>query len=48
MIITSKKKLEEVVPDNQELLNNGLTILSIEKKLLKQIDYKTIINDFAS
>jgi len=32
---------------SQERLN-GLAILSIEKELLKQIDYKTVINEFAS
>ncbi|KAG5577065.1 hypothetical protein H5410_057199 [Solanum commersonii] len=32
---------------SQERLN-GLTILSIEKELLKQIDHKTVVNEFAS
>ena len=32
---------------SQERLNE-LAILSFEKELLKQIDYKTVLNDFAS
>jgi hypothetical protein len=33
---------------SQERLNDGLAILSLEKEMLRKLEYKNLINNFAS